>query len=269
MRSIRELYQPSQPSVSYESRDYISYEEKSPDDRLQEFIYCYWRLRTTRKLDHPFTYRVVSDGCVDILLETSSIEQIFVTGFSKSFLQYELGNTFDYLGIRFLPTGFPIIFDIAASELTNQFFPLSDLFPGLSGDLSNLVQPSMNLLEAGEEFDRYFIGLLHNVKLNEPDNRVLVAMCQILEARGSIDIGSLDVGVSERQLRRLFQFYFGESPKVFGKVVRFQNILRAKPSQQSLLQNNLFYEVGYYDQAHFIKEFKNFYGVTPTKAFGR
>ena len=79
----------------------------------------------------------------------------------------------------------------------------------------------------------------------------------------------LNTGISPRQLRRLFEFYIGDSAKTFSQVVRFQNILRAKPSSQSLRQNKLFFDVGYYDQAHFVKEFKNFYGVTPSKAFGR
>ena len=78
----------------------------------------------------------------------------------------------------------------------------------------------------------------------------------------------LNTGISPRQLRRLFKYYIGDSAKTFAKVVRFQNILRAKPSKQSLQQNKLFYE-GYYDQAHFIKEFKNFYGVTPGVVYGR
>ena len=75
--------------------------------------------------------------------------------------------------------------------------------------------------------------------------------------------------ISPRQLRRLFEYYIGDSTKTFSKVVRFQNILKAKPSTQSLRENKLFYDTGYFDQAHFIKDFKNFYGVTPGKVFGR
>ncbi|MEM6633013.1 MAG: helix-turn-helix domain-containing protein, partial [Bacteroidota bacterium] len=76
----------------------------------------------------------------------------------------------------------------------------------------------------------------------------------------------LDIGLSPRQLRRYFQFYIGDSPKSFCKIVRFQTLLKAKPSRESLRKNKLFFDLGYYDQAHFVKEFKHLYGKTPTEA---
>ncbi|MEL6924825.1 MAG: helix-turn-helix domain-containing protein, partial [Bacteroidota bacterium] len=76
----------------------------------------------------------------------------------------------------------------------------------------------------------------------------------------------LNTGISPRQLRRLFKFYIGDTPKTFCKVVRFQHILKAKHSRQSLRHNKLFYDLGYYDQAHFIKDFKHLYGLTPGDA---
>ena len=76
----------------------------------------------------------------------------------------------------------------------------------------------------------------------------------------------MDTGISQRQLRRMFDFYIGDSPKTFAKVVRFQNILMSKPSVQSLKSNKLFYDIGFFDQAHFIKDFKYMYGLTPTIA---
>ncbi|MFD2539818.1 hypothetical protein [Sphingobacterium chuzhouense] len=55
----------------------------------------------------------------------------------------------------------------------------------------------------------------------------------------------LNTGISQRQLRRIFEFYVGDTAKTFSKVIRFQNILRAKPSKQSLRQNKLFFDAGY------------------------
>ena len=118
-------------------------------------------------------------------------------------------------------------------------------------------------------FDSYFINLIENTTFDN-DSRLYNAIEKILQEFGVLNIEQdLNTGISQRQLRRLFEFYIGDTAKTFAKVVRFQNILRAKPSSQSLRQNKLFFDVGYYDQAHFIKEFKNFYGVTPSKAFGR
>ena len=82
-----------------------------------------------------------------------------------------------------------------------------------------------------------------------------------------LEVEKLDMGISARQLRRIFEFYIGDTAKTFSKVVRFQNLLRAKPSTQSLQHDKLFFDLGYYDQSHFIKEFKNCFGTTPGKAF--
>lgn len=267
---LANLFYPQQPSIAYEARKNISYEEVSPSDHLSEYIYCYWRLKTSEKLDSPFSYRVVSDGCIDILLEVTNLDRIFITGFSKSFLQYDLGVAFDYIGIRFLPGGFPQLFNISAVDLVDQFLDLSEFLPKLSTDISQswVKQESLNHYKLS--FDQIFLEITaDSPALITADSRIINAMREILKSGGNIDIKSLDVGLSERQLRRVFQFYYGVSPKTFCQIVRFQNILRAKPSQESLKRNKVFYAAGYYDQAHFIKEFKNFYGVTPTQAFGR
>ena len=123
--------------------------------------------------------------------------------------------------------------------------------------------------EIGSLLDIYFSEVVKNRHFDN-DVRLYGALQLILMKQGVLDVESdLQTGISSRQLRRLFDFYIGDTPKTFSQVVRFQNILRAKPSSQSLRQNKLFFDAGYYDQAHFIKEFKNFYGVTPGKAFGR
>lgn len=267
---IRDLFQPSQPSINYEARASVSYEEIAPAAPLREYIYCYWQLKTVEKLDQPFTYRVVSDGCVDILMELGKPADVFITGFSSNYLQYSLGNQFNYVGIRFLPTGFPLLFNIPASELTNRFFKLEEILPALSRSLSESIPNHSSLQAYKRTLDQHFLDLtLKSNAIVEADPRVMNAMIDILKSGGNKDINSLDTGLSIRQLRRRFQFYFGDSPKTFSQVVRFQNILRAKPSLESLKHNKIFYDLGYYDQAHFIKEFNNFYGVSPSKAFGR
>ncbi|TDS57204.1 AraC family transcriptional regulator [Myroides indicus] len=265
---IRTLYNPIQPTVR-QSADNVTYTEFLPDIKLQPFIYCYWQLKTTQQLSEQFNYRVVSDGCIDIYFELNNPKENYVMGFCKKFTEFPLDNTFNYVGVRFLPTMFPQLFKINAIELSNRYEHLNSVVPHLSDFIANSFNETQQQDEIKTLLDNYFRELTTNTTFDN-DNRLYGAIELILKNFGMLDIEKdIDTGISTRQLRRLFEFYIGDTAKTFSKVVRFQNILKAKPSSQSLRQNKLFFDVGYYDQSHFIKEFKNFYGVTPSKAFVR
>ncbi len=264
--NIRELYTPIQPTVK-QTADNVIYSEFLPEKELQNFIYCYWQLKTTEKLSEQFNYRVVADGCIDIFFELNNPKNSFVMGFCKNYTEFPLQNSFNYVGVRFLPTMFPQLFKINASELSNRFEQLSSVIPETSNFISNHFNNTLKTDEIKVLLDNYFLQLISKVEFDF-DNRMYDAIGIILKKFGVIDVETdLNTGISPRQLRRLFEFYIGTTAKTFSRVVRFQNILRSKPSKQSLRNNKLFFDIGYYDQAHFIKDFKNFYGVTPTKAF--
>jgi AraC-like DNA-binding protein len=265
---IRQLYIPVQPTVK-ESADNVTYCEFLPHDKLQNFIYCYWQLRTNQTLTAPFNYRVVADGCIDIFFELNNPKENFVMGFCKKYTEFLLDNSFNYIGIRFLPTMFPQLFKINAAELSNRFEQLDTVVPVTANFIVNSFNNKQTAAEIKKILDDYFLQLISKNEFDN-DGRLYEALEIILKNTGVVDIErDLNTGVSPRQLRRLFEYYIGDTPKTFSKVVRFQNILRAKPSAQSLRKNKLFFDAGYFDQAHFIKEFKNFYGVTPARAFGR
>lgn len=268
MADIRRLYNPIQPTVK-QSAENVTYFEFLPDLKLQPYIYCYWELKTNQTLNKSFNYKVVSDGCIDIFFELNKPQDNFVMGFCKKYTEFPLDNSFHYIGIRFLPTMFPQIFNLDASEISNRFENLKTILPETSLFIANNFEPQQNTRQIKALFDNYFLELIAKIKINN-DNRLYESINIILEKFGVLNVEKdLKTGISPRQLRRLFQFYIGDTAKTFSKVVRFQNILKAKPSTQSLKEDKLFFNVGYYDQAHFIKEFKNFYGVTPSKAFGR
>lgn len=266
--NLRNLYTPIQPTVR-QSADAVEYREFLPDENLRPFIYCYWELKTKEELKEAFHYRVVADGCIDIFFELNKTEDNFVMGFCKKFMSFELPNQFHYVGVRFLPTMFPQIFGINASDLSNQFAELKNIVPEVSDFISSNFKTELEKDNIKTLLDEYFLEKINTTKFDN-DSRLYDALDAILTNFGMINIETdIQTGLSPRQLRRIFKYYIGDTPKVFSKVVRFQNILKAKPSKQSLRQNKLFYDVGYFDQSHFIKEFKNFYGVTPSKAFGR
>lgn len=263
---IRQLYVPIQPTVKF--YDAVSYQEFLPHFQLQPFVYCYWQLKTTEKLVTPFNYRVVADGCIDIFFELNQPSENFVMGFCKKYTEFNLDHEFNYIGIRFLPTMFPQLFNVDASIISNKAEALHVVLPNVATFIQSNFTPNLNLNTVIKLLDDFLIQQLANTNFIH-DTRLYNAISIIMKNYGVIDLETIDIGISHRQLRRLFNFYIGDSMKTFSKVVRFQNILRAKPSTQSLRNNKLFFDAGFFDQAHFIKDFKHFYGVTPTKAFGR
>jgi hypothetical protein len=264
--NIQLLYTPIQPSIGEAVEDVI-YREYPPDIQLRNIIYCYWQLKTTQPLTGDFIYRVVADGCIDVYFEPGNPPENYVMGFSSKYTEFSLGNTFHYIGIRFLPTMFPQLFRINAAALSNRYESLSAVAPALAQFIASRLDEQLSIKEIVHILDEWFLQLSGNVTFNA-DNRLYEAMDIIVKNAGMVSLESgINTGISSRQLRRLFEYYVGDTPKTFSKIVRFQNILRAKPSVQSLRQNKLFFDAGYYDQAHFIKEFKSLYGITPAKAF--
>lgn len=266
--NLRKLYRPIQPAIK-QTGSRVLYKEILANHILEDIIYCYWELRTTEKLDTSFIYRVVADGCIDIFFQLDKPDESFVMGFCNNYTEFALENDFHYVGIRFFPTMFPALFQIDAKELTNRFERLELIIRDTSAFIQRSFSTKDSLEDIKTKLDSYFSDRIRNRELTI-DTRFQNALDIILKKSGVVSIQKdLETGLSTRQLRRYFEYYVGDTPKTFSQVVRFQNILNAKPSMQSLKSNTLFFDLGYFDQAHFIKEFKNFYGVTPSKAFGR
>jgi len=245
----------------------VSYAEMLPDIQLQPYIYCFWELETNQPLAEQFHYKVVADGCIDIFFDLNHPNESYIMGFCKKYTEFELDNVFHYIGVRFLPTVFPALFSINAKDLSNHAQNLDAVLPSISMFISDNFTHKIDKSQRAELLNSYFKSYINQHPFTY-DNRVQNAVSIILKNFGVLNVDKdLDVGLSPRQLRRLFEYYIGDSQKTFSQVVRFQNILKAKPSVQSLKSNKLFLEQGYYDQAHFIKNFKNFYGVTPNHAF--
>lgn len=158
-----------------------------------------------------------------------------------------------------------------------QFFkqPLHEIFKeSVSLDnfmiRSELLCLEEQLVEARSDIQRisaieyFLIGRMTNT---EPDKLVLGALALIHNNKGNIRIRELaeQLHISQSPLEKRFRQAVGTSPKKFASIVRFKNAIQLSKSINSVTK--LGYEAGFYDQAHFIKEFKNFTGDTPELFF--
>ena len=110
-------------------------------------------------------------------------------------------------------------------------------------NLSLVMLSAIRSVDIDPRLALYIKYCYRNLNLNIPDSR-----CD-------------EFGVSERQLRRLTKQHLGLLPKDFKRVLKFQCTLQAI----NLPQYNKVYLDHYYDQPHFVREFKRLSGVTPTQ----
>ncbi len=111
--------------------------------------------------------------------------------------------------------------------------------------------------------------LLQRMNVTPPDQLIVTALSLIHKAKGIIRIQELarQLHTSQSPLEKKFRAVVGASPKKFASIIRMKNAIAQHANTGSLTE--LSYEAGFYDQAHFIKEFKTFTGETPEAFFGK
>ena len=105
--------------------------------------------------------------------------------------------------------------------------------------------------------------LISKMNSTLPDLLVASAISMIYKSKGNIRIKELltELHISQSALEKRFRQVVGASPKKFASIVRFKNTIQSHDRNRSL--TDLGYEAGFYDQAHFIREFKHFTGDSP------
>lgn len=99
------------------------------------------------------------------------------------------------------------------------------------------------------------------------DSLITAALAKIHSAKGNIRIKELadTLYISQDAFEKRFRKAVGTTPKLFASIVRMNSIIQHKQNNQSLF--DIAIDGGYFDQAHFNKEFKLFTGQTPTDFF--
>ncbi|TGE24785.1 AraC family transcriptional regulator [Hymenobacter aquaticus] len=170
-------------------------------------------------------------------------------------------------GVRFRPTGFYNLFGVPMAEITNDTLELDCAAHGFSHELTQRVCEAETSLQRQQAAEELLLGRLRQVQ--PAFNAVDFVATQIIESHGQVSIDALatEANLSNRQLERQFLAKVGTSPKFYAQLARFShvfNILKEEPAAHWV---DVAYRCGYYDQAHFIREFHRFTGESPAAYF--
>lgn len=168
------------------------------------------------------------------------------------------------IGIEFSPLGAYRIFQLRHSELKNKIFPLEDIFGKSARRINELIANTELIDNKIQLIQSYLLNL---VSKSEPDLILDYCLRKIASSKGLVSVMELEkkTGYSSRWLYEKFMDKVGLSPKNLSSVTRFMQFYEASASNPTadFFKDNIY--TFFYDQAHFIKDFKRFTGMPPSK----
>lgn len=259
----------------------MNYHTFEPDQELKALVKCYWTLEGTVD-DELEKQSIIPDGCMEMIFHYGDLykqytgngdsviqPRCFVIGQLTGPLEIEPTGRTGIFSVRFHPHGFLPFASIPVKEMENTAVPLEKLF---GRDGKDIEEKILNVHSAQERIDLIELFLLNRLERIETIDHIVRSTVEtILTCNGQLSIDELSkhVHINRRQMERKFHLAIGLSPKQLSKTIRLQAALKMLLTQESVNLTSLAYENDYYDQSHFIKDFKELVGSTPKEFYGK
>lgn len=259
----------------------MNYQTFQPHPDLESLVSCYWTLEVPAE-NEAKRQRIIPDGCIemafilgdDIKRYTTQDEFIIqpramVLGQTIEPFNIEPTGYVNTFAIRFYPYGFANFVTIPIKDLANKETPIELLFgANTAKELEQKIIQATDNKQRIEIIESFLLEKLNNK--TTIDNIVKKTVDALLSSNGTESITTIlkeDLS-KRRQLERNFKKQIGVSPKQLGKVIRLQTALKMLLHKKTDTLTNIAYESEYFDQAHFIKDFKEFTGINPKEFLG-
>ena len=252
----------------------MNYQTFAPPEILAPFIKYFWVLESKQVDNSERTFSAIPDGCPGVVMVRSEKEafcmdndkklpNIFLYGQTVSPSTFSSEGLVGAVGICFQPHALKSIFGMDANELTSSCIDLS-----LIGKKKSRLPEQLSSAATVDEQIKILSFYLYNQQQNNsrhPDETTKYAIAQLTQSKGNISLKELQqkVQLSERSLERKFKASVGISPKLFSRIIRFQESMNQLRKSDYDKLSDIAYENDYADQSHFIRVFKEFTGFSP------
>jgi AraC-like DNA-binding protein len=255
----------------------MSYREFIPGNLLQPYVKCFYLYESDTHA--VFEDKAFATGCIEIMFnlgtsrwQTVTKDKCTTTPLIELWGQVIEPLTFRSLGknimfgIRFFPHAAAVFLQQDVSLFNNQ---VTDYTHVADHSVQTLHARLLETITIHEKIELTEAFLLHKLSLVENKlNKITLVNKVIKELQqpdffDNINNVAARYGITSRYLQKLFLQHTGLTPKLYSKINRFQNSLLLV-AQKNIPLTTIAYECGYFDQSHFIREFKSFTGVIPS-----
>lgn len=256
----------------------VTYYTIPPPKHLTAYVRAFWVFEMKRTNNEPYVYRSMADGCTEIIFHYKGVFEELDTpdnglqsyallhAQSQQHRRFVTYGDFGIFGVYLYPYAIPAIFNMPANAVSNEMADLQTLLGAEGRELGE----QMMLAENNKMRIAILTAFIEKrlVKNNVAYTNMHHSVLHVIEKKGLIKVQHLanDYCLSERQFQRKFKELSGFSPKIYSRINRFQHVMANYGNSQRSL-TALAYDCGYYDQSHFIQDFKQFSGYTPAQYF--
>lgn len=246
---------------------YLNFQHLEPSPVLRPFVWSFWTFRQERLAGFSEEYMhssggfglVFNFGDAPTLDAKPLTEPVFLDGANTRSRRMGFVGKVDLLGIRFAVGQARPFLGLPLSELCDTVALLEALrkpdLLALHGRLSESSRLSerVGLLEA---------WLMNRLTTGKTSSALIpISLAHLRQQTLPIPQLAQELGVSQRQLERLYAAQVGMSPKHYARLVRVDGARVALKGAQSAA--GVAVDYGFYDQSHFIREFSAVVGMTP------
>ncbi len=189
--------------------------------------------------------------------ERTPLSSAGVTGIQPHARRYAYDDGTVTILVRFTPQGAACL-GVPASELTGRSVALDDLLPA-----AQVREAHERLLAARLDADRVAVVESLLIALPYEHDALVERAVELLSSSADVASVARALSIGERQLERRFLHRVGVSPKRFASLRRFERAVAIARRSGSLTRAAL--DAGYYDQSHFIRDFRRYAGTTPSE----
>lgn len=253
----------------------MTFNRFEPDIELRNLVEWYWIAEEDDPT--PVQQKIIPDGFPEIIFhygdpykiklgeEWKLQSQSLFAGQITKFFYLENTGISGMVGIKFKPSAPAQLFGLMMSEFTDKVLMLKAIL----GKKLDPIEHGLRATRDHRKMIKVIEDGLKNIGSALPkESKIDHALHLIFSTHGMISITDIcnQVNISERQLQRQFNNWVGLSPKFYARVIRFSYIFQLA-QEKKLSWSEVGLESGFYDQPHFIKNFKAFTGEDPTRYF--
>ena len=256
------------------------YRKIIPSSPLRTLVECYYIWESDGLMNQPITVESPPTGFTSIVFnygdfyKTSSSDisdfklapRNFIAGQATKTYKLLLEGKIGMIGVVFRPAAINTLFGVQMYELNDERLDLRAVLGKEIVPIQERILESHTNQGKIDIIDQFLLFKLLNSK--NPQNQTDFAANLIVAQNGIINVSKMmeELYVCRRQLERQFLQKVGLSPKYYARIRRISYLcsIMANKRWQVADWHDLIYQMGYYDQSHFIKEFTAFTGKSPS-----